>query len=181
MLSRSLSLEEEQQEHYTFLKTLIESAGLGGDASAPPLARWHSLKSPLDPSLLEKLLERKDEDAKCRERRSTQLLLFDAVNSALRDVGRTASGSAAAGTVAEDVWRQIKDWWGDNVDLATAGNGGMAARRVLKMEVAGGAWKEMTSSEMEEIGKGIGRELLDDMVEEALFELVHPMSQSSAV
>lgn len=180
-LARSSSLAEECQEHYSFVNSLLSSAGLGGEAppTAAALARWHSLESPLDPSLLDKFLERKDEDAKCRERRSSQRLLFDAANVALLDISRAAAAAAksggaryAGGSVTEEVWRRVKGWWSVGGEQPAGGHSGLVVDRVLRMEVPSCVWGEMMSSEVEEVGREIGGELLEDLIGEALADLL---------
>jgi hypothetical protein len=44
---------------------------------------WYLPDCPLDPALCDKLLDRKEEAAKSRERRSNQKLLFDYANMTL--------------------------------------------------------------------------------------------------
>ncbi|CAA7390613.1 unnamed protein product [Spirodela intermedia] len=181
-LARNSSMAEECQEHYSFVKSLLSSAGLGGEAppAAAALARWHSLESPLDPSLLDKFLEKKDEDAKCRERRSSQRLLFDAANVALLDISRAAAAAAAknggarwaGGSVAEEVWRRVKGWWSVGGEQSAGGHSGLVVDRVLRMEVPSCVWGEMMSSEAEEVGREIGGELLEDLVGEAVADLL---------
>ncbi|XP_078427722.1 GPI-anchored adhesin-like protein, putative (DUF3741) [Wolffia australiana] len=164
-MRRSLSRPAPKlQDQYSFVKLLLDAAGLSCDAA---VRRWHSLESPLDPSLLDRFLE-KDEDAKCRERRSGQRLLFDAANSALLEMAHTG---CSGGVPAEEVWQRVTGWWSAATDPP-----GTGVERVMRMEVAEFAWSKMMELEREEIGGGIAAALAEEMVGEVLFEFIqrHP-------
>ncbi|KAJ6805954.1 uncharacterized protein M6B38_176685 [Iris pallida] len=62
-LSKVLSKECEEQERFAFVQKLLSSASLLDSGDSTVFARWHSLDSPLDPTLLDEFLDRKEEEA----------------------------------------------------------------------------------------------------------------------
>ncbi|KAL6902342.1 hypothetical protein ACP4OV_005218 [Aristida adscensionis] len=173
-----------EQEQYEFVEKILSSAGFCNEKSRDIFVRWHSLDCPLDPALLDQLLERKVEDAKCRERRSNQRLLIDSVNAALLDIGQSKLWGAYPCTgrhgnaqrvatcdvlVNDEVWRLVKSWlFDDERSIVYAGdNAGLAADWVVGMEIEGKGWPEMLRLEMDEISKEISGEVLSELVGEA--------------
>ncbi|MQM20566.1 hypothetical protein Taro_053589, partial [Colocasia esculenta] len=189
-LSRIFSKADEEEECYSFVKSLLSSSGLANGKSSTALSGWHSLESPLDPLLLDKFLERKEEDAKCRKRRSNQHLLFDSVNAALLDINRTVildasqvkvfrsrvpcSGSPAGASITEEVWGRVKTWLhSQDQSAASEGeNSGLVVDEALRNEVTGSGWAEMISLEVNEIVKEVEGKLLEELVGEALANLL---------
>ncbi|MQL73569.1 hypothetical protein Taro_005907 [Colocasia esculenta] len=185
-LSKVLHEKDEDEERYSFVKALLLSAGFGDEKSSSVLARWHSPDSPLDPLLLDKFLEHKDEEAKCRKRVSNQRLLFDCVNAVLLDISWTnlwdssqakfrkssMSHNVMLGDVSitEEVWSRIKEWFQGEVNQGK--NVSLVVDRVLRKEVAERGWAELTSLETDEIGKELQGNLLEELVEEALADLI---------
>ncbi|KAJ6798840.1 Uncharacterized protein M6B38_211245 [Iris pallida] len=187
-LSKVLSKECEEQERFAFVQKLLSSASLLDSGDSTVFARWHSLDSPLDPTLLDEFLDRKEEEAKCRERRSNQRLLFDCVNAALLDIGwstmksshpytRPCGGALGDGKkcflVAEEVWRLVRDWF-SSVDKQVSCEGenrNLTVEGLVKQDVAGSGWSESMRSEIDEFSKEIGREVLEDLLKEVLADL----------
>ena len=178
--------DSHEQEQYEFVEKILSSAGLCTEAASNVFARWHSLDSPLAPNVPDQFLERKVEDAKCRERRSSQRLLIDSVNAALLDIGQSKLWRAypcTAGPIVVNVsqrdepvgdaaWRLVKGWLSDD----EAGNGlpdnvGAAADRVVGEEIEGRGWSEMLRMEVDDMTKEICGDVLGEVVEEALSEL----------
>lgn len=185
----STSEGSHEQEQYEFIEKIMSSAGLCNQKTQDIFVRWHSLDCPLDPALLDQLLERKVEDAKCRERRSNQRLLIDSVNAALLDIGQCklwgaypCSGwHANAHRVAtcdvlltDEAWRLVKGWFFDDEKHNVSGgdNAGLAADWVVGKEIYGKGWSEMLRLEMDEISKEICGEILNELVGEAFSGLV---------
>lgn len=79
--------EEERQELVFLVQTLLTAAKLGNEMQSETFfASWHSLESPLDPSLRDNYVGLNDEtmhETKLRHRKSVQKLVFDCVNAAL--------------------------------------------------------------------------------------------------
>ncbi|XBI76001.1 hypothetical protein VPH35_069293 [Triticum aestivum] len=179
--------DSHEQERYEFVEKILSSAGLCAEATGNVFARWHSLDSPLAPTVPDQFLERKVEDAKCRERRSGQRLLIDSVNAALLGIGQSTLWSAypcAAGPVVASVsrrdepvgdaaWRLVKGWLADGeaCDGLPDNVGVAAADRVVGEEIAGRGWSEMLRLEVDDMAREICGDVLGEAVEEALSEL----------
>lgn len=175
--------DSHEQEQYEFVEKILSSAGLCNEATSNIFARWHSLDSPLAPNVPNQFLERKVEDAKCRERRSSQRLLIDSVNAALLDIGHSklwgaypctgpiANVSQRDEPVADAAWRLVKGWLseGEAVDNGPD-NVGVAADRVVGEEIEGRGWSEMLRLEVDGMTKEICGDVLGEVVEEALSE-----------
>lgn len=175
-------------EQYTFIEKTLTSSGFGNEKTQDIFVQWHSLECPLDPAVLDQLLERKVEDAKCRERRSNQRLLIDSVNAALLDIGQSKLWGAYPCTarnsntprvatcdvlVTDEAWRLVKSWlFDDENDIAGLGdNAGLAADWVVGKEIHGKGWPEMLRLEVDEISEEICGEVLSELVGEAFSEL----------
>lgn len=191
-----LSEAEEEQERFLFVQSLLSSTALDwNDHSDNVFTRWHSPECPLDPSVLDKffnqVVEAKEQryGAKCRKRRSNQKLLFDCVNTALIDIigygtetslwTRMSSNSSKSlsigeSMIVEEVWRRVKEWFSneskcfssENVD-----NNGLVVETVVGKEVVGRGWVELMRLEVDGIGKDIEGEVLEELIDEALFDL----------
>ncbi|PSR94927.1 protein of unknown function DUF4378 protein [Actinidia chinensis var. chinensis] len=194
--SVSQGTEEEERELLFFVESLLSVAGLDSEVHSNPfLARWHSPESLLDPSLRDKYIDFNDKEimheAKRRQMRSTQKLVFDCVNAALEDLAgygletclrgtpccgvhnRIVEGRASS-TLVDQVcaWMkerfscEVKCFWGDGGD----GNG-LVVERVVRREVVGKSWVEQRSLEIDNIGEEIEGKLLEELVHEAVVEL----------
>ena len=89
----SLDPKVEDQDWFVFVDKLLSIAGVDDQVQTDSFyARWHSLKSPLDPSLRDKYANLDDTEpqqlhqAKRRQKRSNQKLVFDSVNIALIEI-----------------------------------------------------------------------------------------------
>lgn len=175
--------DSHEQEQYEFVEKILSSAGLCNEATSNVFARWHSLDSPLAPNVPDQFLERKVEDAKCRERRSSQRLLIDSVNAALLDIGHSklwgaypctgpiANVSQRDEPVADAAWRLVKGWLSDGEAVNNGpDNVGVAADRVVGEEIEGRGWSEMLRLEVDDMTKEICGDVLSEVVEEALSE-----------
>lgn len=177
-----------EQEQYEFVEKILMSVGFCNEKAHDIFVRWHSVDCPLDPVVLDQLLERKMEDAKCRERRSNQRLLIDSVNAALLDIGQSKLWGAYPCTarysnaprvatcdvlVTDEAWRLVKSWlFDDDNDIAGLGdNAGLAADWVVGKEIHGKGWSEMLRTEVDEISKDICGDVLSELVGEAFLEL----------
>jgi len=180
--------DSHEREQYEFVEKILTSAGFCNEKAKDIFVRWHSLDCPLDPVVFDQLLERKVEDAKCRERRSNQRLLIDSVNAALLDIGQSKLWGAYPCTarysnaprvatcdvlVTDEAWRLIKSWLlDDENDIAGLGDhAGLAADWVVGKEIHGKGWSEMLRLEVDEISKEICGDVLNKLVGEAFSEL----------
>lgn len=182
---RTISIvNKEEQELYSFVEKLLASSGFDTPRTYTILSRWHSLDSPLNPTLLDKFLDPKEEAAKCRERRSNQRLLFDCVNMALLQIGNYVLKNSYPwsnhhkvlqdGLLISEVWRFVRDffWNEGKFVLEERENPNLIVERVVKKEIGERNWTESMQIEVDEISKEIGVFVLDDLVGEALAEFV---------
>ncbi|XP_010933204.1 uncharacterized protein [Elaeis guineensis] len=187
ILCRALSKADvERQEQLMFVQKLLSSAGLDGEKSDMVFSRWYSVDSPLNPILLNKFLDRKEEEAESWERRSNQRLLFDCVNAALLELGQATllnaypwkgpyhhpqKDTSPDAPCAVEVWGLVRNWFsGERKLVAGDDNSSLMVDRVLRREVEGRGWDESIKSETQEISAEIGGEILEDVVREALLE-----------
>ncbi|KAG8095700.1 hypothetical protein GUJ93_ZPchr0013g34792 [Zizania palustris] len=174
--------DSHEQEQHEFIEKILSSAGFGDNKTSNILVRWHSLDFPLGTTLYGQFLERKAEDAKCRERRSNQRLLTDSVNAALLDIGQSKLWGAYPCTdpqriatgdvlVADEVWRLVKGWLSDNDGeehmVNAVDHPGLAAGWVVGREIQGRAWPDTLRLEVDEISKEICGEVMAELVGEA--------------
>ncbi|EHA8587560.1 hypothetical protein COCNU_scaffold002583G000030 [Cocos nucifera] len=176
----------EGQEQLMFVQKLLSSAGLDSEKSDMVFSRWYSVDSPLNPILFDKFLDRKEEEAKSRERRSNQRLLFDCVNAALLELGQATlpkaypwkgpyhhpqKDTSPDAPCAVVVWGLVRNWFSGERKLVPGdGNSSLMVDRILRREVEGRGWVESIKSEIEKISTEIGGEILEDLVREALLD-----------
>lgn len=184
----SFKADEEEEECIDFVLKLLSSTGLDNKNSKTIFSRWHSMDSPLDQMLLAGFLDEKDEEAKCKGRQLTQRLLFDSVNAALLDIGRTAFLNACPqarsyigtlkdfpsdASVTDEVLSIINTWFSGDRKWLTgeAGNSAVIVDGVVRKEAVGREWTELMWWELDEISKEIGGKVLEQLVGEALSDL----------
>ncbi|XP_051142043.1 uncharacterized protein LOC127258980 isoform X2 [Andrographis paniculata] len=186
--------DERKQEWYSFIQALLSAAGLHGELqSSLFFTRWHSPESPLDPSLRDKYIQEKEtlHEAKRRQLRSTQKLVFDCVNVALSEVAGygaylgqrtnpcimannhpTERGSSS---LVDEVWARMNALFSDNVrclsDDCGDDNSGLVVESVVRKEVAGKGWTDHLNSEMDILRQEIEESLLAELMDEAVVEL----------
>ncbi|GFZ17640.1 methyl-coenzyme M reductase II subunit gamma, putative [Actinidia rufa] len=124
---------EEEGEWILFVESLLTLVGLDCNVQSDSFfARWHSLESPLDPSLREKYIDITDKEiiheAKRRQRRSTRKLVFDCVNATLVEItgdGRSDTSlrttpcggvhnrlsEGASPVLVDEVWIRMREWF----------------------------------------------------------------------
>ncbi|KAF8394209.1 hypothetical protein HHK36_020416 [Tetracentron sinense] len=188
----TISPEAEEHERFLFVQTLLSTAGLDGEEQS--VARWHSSESPLDPSLIDKWVDLKDNkkqlsEAKRRQHRSNQRLLFDCVNVALVDItgngsdaspwARASSGvqdriSVGALVMVDEVWGRMKELFsseGRCFSGVSGENNSLVVERVVRKEVVGRGCLKFMRFEVDCIGKEIEGKMLEELVEETLVEV----------
>ncbi|CAA6655376.1 unnamed protein product [Spirodela intermedia] len=115
-LARNSSMAEECQEHYSFVKSLLSSAGLGGEAPPAAAAHWRGgirWRAP-GPFLTGQVL---GEEGRGRQVQGEE----QAAAAAAKNGGARWAG----GSVAEEVWRRVKGWWsvgGEQCPVALGGD-----------------------------------------------------------
>ncbi|KAF7804573.1 hypothetical protein G2W53_043684 [Senna tora] len=189
-LMTSLDTKVEEQDCLVFVQKLLSAAGLHDQVLSDSFySRWHSLESPLDPSLRDKYAILNDKEplheAKRRQRRSNQKLIFDCVNTTLMEITGYGSekylrGSAcrhpegASPLLGDLILSQMKELisnemrflWGDCGD-----SNSMMVEMFIRKEVVGKGWFELMGLEMDNFGWEIEGKLLEELVEEAVVEL----------
>ncbi|KAF0913714.1 hypothetical protein E2562_024596 [Oryza meyeriana var. granulata] len=183
--------DSHEQDQYEFVEKILSSSGFGNEKTSDIFVQWHSHDFPLGTDVLDQFLERKVEDAKCRERRSNQRLLIDSVNAALLDIAQSKLWGAYPCTdphvnnaqrvatgdvlVTDEVWRLVKGWLSDDDGekhmVNAVDNAGLVADWVVGKEIQGRSWPETLRLEVDEISKEICREVLEELVGEAFSEL----------
>ncbi|KAK4408191.1 hypothetical protein Sango_0400100 [Sesamum angolense] len=161
----------EEQEWFFFVKTLVSVAGLQGEVQSNSfLARWHSLESPLDPSLRDKYIDLNEKEtqheAKRRQKRSLQKLVFDCVNAALVDIaGYESDSGRRAIPCIETNSSVLENASASSSTFLDEPGGERGGGRRWK------GWTENLRLEMDSLGKEIEGKLLEELVEEAVVEL----------
>lgn len=184
----SSGTEDEEGEWRALVQSLITMAGLNDKGQlSTSITKWHSLESPLDPSLKDKYIDLTNKeplhDGKRRRLRSTRKLVFDCVNAALMDMtdvrttacqlARPHSGLVESGLV-DKVWDQAKEWVLGNVRCPPEDGGDISSLVEWEVwkEVWGKGWADQIRVEVDNIGKEIERKLLQELVEESLVEWI---------
>lgn len=178
------SVDDDELECVAFVQKIVSSAGLGDLRLDMVFTGWYLPDCPVDPALCDKLLDRKEEAAKSRERRSNQKLLFDYVNMAVVEIGhdtllcaypwRQACSMAWEETLsqalAEEVPRHMRDWLHGSGKFAGNENddAGTLLERIMRQEVEGRGWVKSMRWELDEITEQIAGKVLDEIVVEAV-------------
>ncbi|KAH0461794.1 hypothetical protein IEQ34_009369 [Dendrobium chrysotoxum] len=187
-LFRLFSKEDEEHERLDFISKLLSSSNIANERSSALLAKSYSLDSPLDPVMLDEFLDRKGEEAKCRERRSNQRLYFDCVNGALKDIcccalvnaypwsttaTRTQNHAKTNQTVTDEVWCRLKVCFSEeeNCNSSKVENSKQYLDYLVKKEVAGSGLAESMWLEMDELSKEIGEKVLEELFDDTLADL----------
>lgn len=172
---------DEEHECINLVKALLSEAHLHGEA----LERWHSLESPLDPSLRGKSIDFKDEkklhDSKLRQKRAFQNLVYDCINSALADARNEPHGVdpcirsyySTPSTILDEVWSNIKVWLSSEVrDMVddSGENDSLVVEKVIRKEVEGKGWSHHFRLEIDNLGKEIEERLLEELTHEMVVE-----------
>lgn len=112
------------------------------------------------------------------------MLVFDSLNSALLDITRHESGlgqvairsknsipGGALCTVVDEIRAMMNTWFSGCVSDDGGDHNDLVVERVVRKEVVGKEWNGHFRSEMDNLGKGIEVELLEELVQEAVVEL----------
>lgn len=181
------SKAEEEEQWFSFIQAFLSLAGLDHERADTIFSRWHSPDSPLDPTLLNKCMDKEDvkhlNEAKRRQWRSELRLQFDCVNVALMDMMRCRLDGnplktsyhkwvVPGASVTEEVSIRVREWfycrakWFSNeVDTSLLIDG------EVREEVVGRGWVELMELEVEGLVKEIEKKILKELVEEALADL----------
>lgn len=179
--------DDDESECYALVQKIVSAAGLGNLEVSMVFTGWYLADCPLDPALCDKFLDRKEEAAKSRERRSNQKLLFDCVNMALVETAedtlrRTYPWSKAclgarketlSQELGEEVWSHVRGWlYGAERFVASEyGDAAAMLERIVHQEVEGGGWIKSERSETDQITEQIAARLLEELVGEVAADL----------
>ncbi|TKW05329.1 hypothetical protein SEVIR_7G168600v4 [Setaria viridis] len=174
-------------ECVAFVQRIVSSSGLGDLQLGTVFTGWHLPDCPLDPALCDKLLDRKEEAAKSRERRSNQKLLFDYVNMTLVEIGQDTLLRAYPWSQARSMaWKEslsldlveeiphlMTDWLYGSGKFAVNENddAGTILERIMQQEVEGRGWVKSMRWELDGITELIAGEVLEELVEETVDDL----------
>ncbi|KAI4349306.1 hypothetical protein L6164_009911 [Bauhinia variegata] len=186
----SLDSKVEEQDWLVFVQKLLSAAGLDDKVECDSFySRWHSHDSPLDPSLRDKYANLSDKEplpeAKRRQLRSNQKLIFDSVNAALVEItgfssekkviGKSFRGShkglpeGASPLLVDLIVAQMKvllSIWGDCGD-----SNSLVVDGFVRREVVGREWIELMGLEIDILGEEIEGKLLGELVDEVVVDL----------
>ncbi|KAJ7977128.1 Phosphatidylinositol N-acetyglucosaminlytransferase subunit P-related [Quillaja saponaria] len=189
--------EVEEQDWLVFVQTLLSVAGLDDQVKSESfLSRWHSLESPLDPSLRDKYanlnVKEPVQQAKQRQWRSNRKLVFDCVNESLMEItgcgsekcssAKTCSGghsrlSDGASTRPVDrVMAQMKELLSSEMrclggDYIYGDSSSLVVEKVVRKEVVGKGWSELLRLEIDNFAKEIEVNLLEEFLVDAVVDL----------
>ncbi|XP_010540953.1 PREDICTED: uncharacterized protein LOC104814547 isoform X2 [Tarenaya hassleriana] len=174
-------IQEDDEDWYFFVETLLTDAGLGRSVSSDPfLVRWHSPESPLDPSLRDKYTDQDNNkdpihESKRRQKRSNRKLIFDRVNAIIAETTTATTMTCARTNLTLDMvdlaWSQLKGWLCGSEGETVEPNS-VAAERVVRDDVVGRTWLDGLRLEMDDLGLEIEGKLLKELVEETVIDLI---------
>ncbi|KAK8934571.1 hypothetical protein KSP39_PZI015086 [Platanthera zijinensis] len=170
-LKLSRAFCEDDPEDLMLVQNLLISSGLCKNSLSTIFNGWHSPDIPLDPKLLEKLPNVNDEVRTNREKKAKQKLIFDFVNTVLRELAHSAEQGGYHRVPGDEALLAGQVWTVVKKKLFEAENGGPVVDRLLGMEVTGSGWTEFMQAQIAEISKEIGVQVLDDLVGEVFVEL----------
>lgn len=190
--SSSPRAEDVEEDWRSLVQTLLSAAGIDSEAQCHTFfARWHSLESPLSPSLRETYVSHADKEcmfeAKRRLRRSNRKLVFDCVNAALVDLTGQESGTGLrtrlrneandassslllSPTLANRVCSWMKEWCSTEGAAAAAAEDSVNRSSLVVDRVVCGEWVGWMKRGVDGVGQVIGRELLEDLLSEAVVD-----------
>ncbi|CAH8358118.1 unnamed protein product [Eruca vesicaria subsp. sativa] len=185
-LSTTSTREEEEEDLRLLINTLLSAAHLDEETeSLSPssiidnlLSKWHSVESPLDPSLRDSYANSTEHQ---RLGSNVKKLVFDLVNTLLLELTPSylghgghilLSGKTLGSYVVNRMQECLKGkgrveyrWWDEDGDLSS-----LAVNRVVRTEVAEIGSKESLRLEMECMGEEIELKLLEELIEEVLMD-----------
>ncbi|XP_047310062.1 uncharacterized protein LOC124913692 [Impatiens glandulifera] len=179
--------EEEEGEWLLFVKTLLSQ-------SETCFPKWHSPESPLDPSLRDNYIDTNDKmvfEARRRQKRSGRKLVFDYVNATLSEMtgygpetslwaavlygGGRPMNKSTCQLVQDEVWDRMKEqeWFSSKRTEDSGDRSSMVVDKAVTKEIAGKGWSEQMGLEIDNIGREIEANLLDELVRESVIEFTN--------
>ncbi|MED6183428.1 hypothetical protein PIB30_037774 [Stylosanthes scabra] len=188
----SLVTKAEEQEWLLLVEKLLSAAEVDDQVQNDSFnIRWHSLESPLDPSLRDKYVNLNDKEhqhlseAKRRKMRSNQKLVFDCVNTVILELTNGECGprkhhkcrvhsnngvqkGASCSLSVDHIVDQMKQLMASGVRCVWEDCGDsrrLVVENVVKKEVVGIGWVELMELEIDILGMEIERDLIQELVE----------------
>ncbi|CAK8571684.1 unnamed protein product [Lathyrus sativus] len=201
---RTSSLETKLEEHEWLLlvQKLLSASGLDDDDDQEQQydsfhTRFHSLESPLDPSLRDtyaNLNDKKDNtqplnEAKRRKMRSNQKLIFDCVNAALLEVVSCDDGSEnyfkmycgtnrrtfqlqEGSSLMDHIVAYMKELIANGMRFVWGGDShSLVVENVVRKEVVHVGLVEVMRMEIEALGREIEETLIEELVENLVLDI----------
>lgn len=174
--------EEERQELFSLVQTLLSAAELGNELQSDTLlARCHSLESPLDPSLRDNYLGLKKDKETLHEAKPMQNLVFDCVNAALGELAvyeldtwksRPCDRVHDQRSIFDCVLTQM-EWFSGEVSSVLGKcweNNSLVVERLVRKDVIEKGWVDQLRMETDSFREEIEVKLLEELVQEAVQE-----------
>ncbi|EOA12882.1 hypothetical protein CARUB_v10025855mg [Capsella rubella] len=172
------STRDEEEDLRLLINTLLSAADLDA-ISDDLLSKWHSVESPLDPSLRNSYADSTEQQ---RLGSNMKKLVFDLVNTLLLELTPSFLGPRSPLIISGKSLRvyvinrmqecltgngRVEDrWWDEDGDLSS-----LAVNKVVRVEVAELGSPECLRLEMDSMGEELELKLLEELVEEALMDL----------
>ncbi|CAJ1968303.1 unnamed protein product [Sphenostylis stenocarpa] len=194
LMVSSLDSKVEEQEWLLLVHKLLSAAGIDEQKQYDSFyTRWHSLESPLDPSLRDTLYANLNEkepqpmhEGRRRKMRSNHKLVFDYVNAALLElVGYRSEkflkgsgshcrvlvqeGAPASPLLVDHIVAQMKELIASGVRCEWDSNS-LAIENIVRKEIVQIGWVELMELEIEILGKEIEGDLIQELVENAVVD-----------
>ncbi|KAJ0262612.1 Methyl-coenzyme M reductase II subunit gamma [Hirschfeldia incana] len=182
----TVSTKDEEEDLLLLINRLLSAAGLDEVSESISssslldnvLSKWHSVESPLDPSLRESYANSAEHQ---RLGSNVKKLVFDLVNTLLLELTpsylgphspKILSGKTMGAYVINRMEECLKGkgrvedrWWDEDGDLSS-----LAVNRVVRMEVAEIGSPETLRLEMDSMGEELELKLLEELVEGVLMD-----------
>ncbi|KAF8104476.1 hypothetical protein N665_0172s0106 [Sinapis alba] len=182
----TISTKDEEEDLRLLINTLLSAAELDEESESMSsssildnlLSKWHSVESPLDPSLRDSYANSTDQQ---RLGSNMKQLVFDLVNTLLWELtpsylgprsAKILSGKSLGAYVINRMQECLKGngrvedrWWDEDRDLSS-----LAVNRVVRMEVAEIGSAESLRLEMDSMGEELELKLLEELVEGVLMD-----------
>ncbi|WVY96761.1 hypothetical protein V8G54_028912 [Vigna mungo] len=191
LLKPSLDSKIEEKEWLLLVHNLLTAAGLDDQQQYDSFyTRWYSLESPLDPTLRDTLLNEKEpqpmHEGRRRKMRSNHKLVFDYINAALLELVGYGSEKCLNGSgnhcrvliqesapestlLVDHIVAKIKELMASGVRCEWDSNS-LVVENVVRKEIVQIGWVDLMKLEIDDLGKEIERDLIQELVENAVVD-----------
>lgn len=175
------SLSDTSDDTSFFVHTILSASGLESKKLIDIFTNRFSVRSPLDPDLLNEYQETKDDyDNNSWEMHSNKKFIFDCINYALIEMSGYAFSSAyrcsnrvccanrprfkVDALIVDEVWLLINSWISN--EHCEIEDYGMIVDRLLRNEVNGCRWSDLMHYEVDEMITKMSEEVLSELIAE---------------